>query len=347
MGASIDNTAVRSDLRALYGLAGSTPVVFLAPMSGVTDLPFRRIAARFGCDVVVTEMVASEALAEGNADMRLRLAGEGVSPHVVQLAGREPHWMAEAARMAAANGADVIDINMGCPAKRVTTGWSGAALMRDLDLAISLIRATVEAVPLPVTLKMRLGWDRASMNAPELARRAEAEGIRLITVHGRTRDQFYEGSADWEAIGSVRAATTLPLVANGDVQGFDDAEAILSASGAEGVMLGRGAQGRPWLPGAISRYFATGEREGGPEGPQLASLIVSHHQAMIEHYGLPKGIRAARKHLDWYLDAADLDGAIPSDLRRTILTSLDACEVQRLVPEAVAAASASHVRRAA
>jgi len=279
--------------------------VLLAPMSGVTDLPFRRIAAGFGADLVVTEMVASESFGKGDAEMSLRTAGEGMAPHMVQLAGREAHWMGEAARMAEANGADIIDINMGCPARRVTSGWSGAALMRDLDHALTLIEATVAAVTVPVTLKMRLGWDRASINAPELARRAEAAGVRLITVHGRTRDQFYEGRADWAAIRAVRAATALPLIANGDVGGFADADAMLAESGADGIMIGRGACGRPWLPAAVSRYFGTGERWDGPAGAALAELVVAHHESLVDHYGPVKGVLAARKHLSWYLDAYD------------------------------------------
>ncbi|WP_420875650.1 tRNA dihydrouridine synthase DusB [Prosthecomicrobium hirschii] len=312
----------------------ATPLVYLAPMSGVTDLPFRRIVARFGPARVVTEMVASESLATGDADMALRLAGAGMAPHIVQLAGREAHWMAEAARMAEANGADVIDINMGCPAKRVTTGWSGAALMRDLDLAIDLIRATVGAVAVPVTLKMRLGWDRRSINAPELARRAEAEGVRLITVHGRTRDQFYEGRADWPAIRAVVEAVTVPVVANGDVQSFEDADAILAQSGAAGVMIGRGAQGRPWFPAAVQRYLATGTREEGPRGAALGDLVAEHHAAMIDHYGPERGIRAARKHIAWYFEAAEAHLAVPAGLRTAILTSFDVEAVGRMLREA-------------
>lgn len=275
----------------------------LAPMSGVTDLPFRRIAHGFGANLVVTEMVASESFGKGDAEMALRSAGAGVSPHVVQLAGREPEWMREAAIMAEANGADIIDINMGCPARRVTTGWSGAALMRDLDHAMTLVEATVAAVSVPVTLKMRLGWDRASMNAPELARRAEAAGVQMVTVHGRTRDQFYEGHADWAAIRAVRASVSIPLIANGDVTSFEDADAILAASGADGVMIGRGACGRPWLPATVGRYLATGVRSEGPDGAALIDLVVAHHEALVAHYGPVKGVLAARKHLGWYLDA--------------------------------------------
>jgi nifR3 family TIM-barrel protein len=316
--------------------------VYLAPMSGITDLPFRRLAARFGCPLVVTEMVASESLAIGNPEMALKLAGEGMAPHIVQLAGREARWMTEAARMAEANGADVIDINMGCPAKRVTHGWSGAALMRDLGLAVELIRATVRAVALPVTLKMRLGWDAGSINAPELARRAEQEGVRLVTVHGRTRDQFYEGKADWTAIRQVRDAITIPLVANGDVQGFADADEILARSGADGVMIGRGAQGRPWLPGAVARHLAGEAVPEPPRGAALAALVLEHHAALLEHYGEPVGLRAARKHLGWYMAAAEAE--VPAALKAALMTSLDVAAIRRLIVDAFDRAPA---RRAA
>jgi tRNA-dihydrouridine synthase B len=310
--------------------------VFLAPMSGVTDLPFRRIAAQHGADVVVTEMVASESLTAGDDEMRLRMAGEGMSPHVVQLAGREAHWMAEAARMAEANGADIIDINMGCPAKRVTTGWSGAALMRDLDHALTLIEATVGAVSVPVTLKMRLGWDRGSINAPELARRAEDAGVQLVTVHGRTRDQFYEGSADWHAIRAVREATRLPLVANGDIESFEDALVILERSGADAVMIGRGAQGRPWFPGQVSRFLKGAAPEAGPDAVALGALVAGHYAAMLDHYGIPKGLRAARKHIAWYLDRFEAETGAETPLRAPLLTSTDPATVLALIREAFA-----------
>ena len=325
---------------ALGRFAFERPVV-LAPMSGITDLPFRRLATSFGTDMVVTEMVASESFGRGDAEMSLRSAGEGMAPHVVQLAGREPGWMAEAARMAEANGADVIDINMGCPAKRVTTGWSGAALMRDLDHAMTLVEATVGAVALPVTLKMRLGWDRASLNAPELARRAEAAGVRMVTVHGRTRDQFYEGEADWSAIRAVREATRLPLIANGDVTDFADADEILARSGADGLMIGRGACGRPWFPAAVSRYLAGDEVPSAPEGEALIRVVTEHHRALVAHYGPVKGILAARKHLGWYLDAAlamrDAAGAESeiTALRRALLSAATAEAVEPLIARAL------------
>ncbi|WP_068414607.1 tRNA dihydrouridine synthase DusB [Labrenzia sp. OB1] len=302
-------------------------------MSGVTDLPFRRLAARYGAGMVVSEMVASESFMRGDAETQMRAESQRKGLHVVQLAGREARWMGEAAKVIAGLGADVIDINMGCPAKKVTSGYSGSALMRDLDHALSLIDATVKAVEVPVSLKMRLGWDEQSINAPELARRAEAAGVQLITVHGRTRCQFYKGTADWEAIAAVRDAVSIPLIANGDCKIFEDAARMLSASRADGVMIGRGAYGRPWLPGHVSRFLATGERLPEPAGIDLADLVNEHYEAILSHYGQAQGLRIARKHLGWYMDAADGGDACSGALRKTLMTSSQPAQVMRLAAD--------------
>nr|WP_204339138.1 tRNA dihydrouridine synthase DusB [Rhizobium leguminosarum] len=302
--------------------------VVLAPMSGVTDMPFRELAWRFGAGLVVTEMVASRELVNDTAESWSRLSAAGFRPHMVQLAGREAHWMAEAAKIAADHGADIIDINMGCPAKKVIGGYSGSALMRDPDHAIGLIEATVKAVDIPVTLKMRLGWDENSINAPDIARRAEAAGVQLVTIHGRTRMQFYEGRADWDAIRAVREVISIPLIANGDVETAGDAQEILRRSGADAVMIGRGCQGRPWHAGVIS---------GAPEPlpPEIADIAIEHYRMMLDFYGEAVAIRHARKHLGWYLQrfAPDLSGAE----KAAIMTSRDPREVAARLYDALAA----------
>ncbi len=313
--------------------------VFLAPMSGVSDLPFRQLAWQAGAGMVVSEMVASAELCTRERGNLLRLKGDGLGTHVVQIAGREAKWMAEAARIAEGEGAHIIDINMGCPAKKVTGGLSGSALMRDLDHALTLIEATVAAVSSPVTLKMRLGWDDSTINAPELAARAEHAGIQMVTVHGRTRCQFYEGKADWHAIRAVKEAVSVPVVANGDVLNPDDAASILDASGADAVMVGRGSYGQPWLPGTI----AQGLRHGTSD--VIADYAVAHYEAMLTHYGEPTGIRHARKHLGWYLEMHGVD--ISTVERGSIMTENNPRQVARRLHAALCRTNAANMKRVA
>ncbi len=316
-----------------------TPPVLLAPMAGITDLPWRRLVASFGAGLVVSEMVASQEVVQAKPLARARAElGFGEQATSVQLAGREAYWMAEAARFVEGQGARVIDINMGCPAKRVTTGACGSALMKDLAHALNLIEAVVGAVKVPVTLKTRLGWDDGNLNAAELAQMAEAAGVRMITIHGRTRNQFYKGHANWTAIARVKQAVRIPVIANGDITDATSARAALVASSADGVMIGRGAQGAPWRLAQISHALYGTPAPKIPQGADLADMIAGHYEAMLSHYGADLGLRVARKHLGWYLESAGI-----ADQRGALMTAATPAATLRLIASAFNAAE----RRAA
>jgi tRNA-dihydrouridine synthase B len=307
------------------------PPVLLAPMAGITDLPFRTLVASFGAGLVVSEMVASVDMINARpGTLEKAELGLGVEGTAVQLAGREAAPMAEAARMVEGQGARVIDINMGCPAKKVTQGYSGSALMKTPDHALRLIEAVVNAVNVPVTLKTRLGWDDNMLNAPQIAARAEAAGITMITIHGRTRCQFYKGSADWAAIAGVKQAVSIPVIANGDIISTDAARQALAQSGADGVMIGRGAQGKPWLLAQVAHDLFGAPAPVIPQGADFARMVSDHYEAIIRFYGEVIGLRVARKHLGWYMDTSNT----PADLRRAGLAAVSPAEVHRLIPSA-------------
>ncbi|GLO74530.1 tRNA-dihydrouridine synthase [Phaeobacter italicus] len=314
------------------GTTSLTPPIALAPMAGITDRPFRDLVRGFGVGLMVSEMVASQEMVQAKPGVRERAElSADVENTAVQLAGRDAYWMAEAARQVEDRGAKVIDINMGCPAKKVTNGYSGSALLKTPDHALSLIEAVVGAVSVPVTLKTRLGWDDNSLNAADVARRAQNAGVQMVTIHGRTRCQFYKGSADWGAISEVKAALDVPLLANGDIIDTATAREALKRSGADGVMIGRGAQGKPWLLAQVAHDIWGSEAPRIPTGADLVRLVSDHYEAMLAFYGLDLGIRVARKHLGWYMDEA----ATPAPLRRDILTAKDPKDVLRLLPDAL------------
>ena len=311
--------------------------VFLAPLAGITDLPFRTLVSQFGAGLVVSEMVASQDMVQAKPSVQARAElGFGIENTAVQLAGHDAYWMAEAAKQIEANGARMIDINMGCPAKKVTSasgaGASGSALMKDLDHALRLIEAVANTVTVPVTLKTRLGWDDNSHNAPELARRAEEAGITLITIHGRTRCQFYKGHADWAAIRAVREAVRIPVIANGDITDAVQADRAMKLSGANGVMIGRGAQGRPWILAQVMHELFGTSAPDIPTGAAFVDMVSGHYQAMLSFYGTDLGLRVGRKHLGWYMDVVQADPV----LRRRVLTCRDAGEVLVLLTDALA-----------
>jgi tRNA-dihydrouridine synthase B len=298
-------------------------------MAGIADRPMRMLAARYGASLVVSEMIASNALAAGQHEMERKLRKSGELPHMVQLAGCETQWMRRGAEIAHAAGADIIDINFGCPAKRVTNGYAGSALMRVPDEAVRLVEAVVSATPLPVTVKMRLGWDDDNLNAADLARLVVDAGAQMITVHGRTRQQFYKGTARWHLVRPVVEAVGVPVVVNGDIADAATAREALAQSGAAAVMIGRGAQGQPWRVGQVADALAGRPIAAAPADHELAEIVEEHYEGVLDEYGVDVGVRAARKHLDWYLEAAGIAPA--RETRWALLNSAEPNDVRHMI----------------
>ncbi|OED47792.1 tRNA dihydrouridine synthase DusB [Rhodobacteraceae bacterium (ex Bugula neritina AB1)] len=314
------------------GTTSMSPPIALAPMAGITDRPFRDLVRSFGAGLMVSEMVASQEMVQAKPGVRERAELSADAENTaVQLAGRDEYWIAEAAKQVAGQGARIIDINMGCPAKKVTNGYSGSALLKTPDHALKLIEAVVGAVDVPVTLKTRLGWDDNCLNAADVARRACEAGVQMVTIHGRTRCQFYKGSADWAAIREVKNAVTVPLLANGDIVDTATARQALELSGADGVMIGRGAEGKPWLLAEVAHHLWGTPAPEIPQGDAFIEMVSDHYRAMLDFYGPDLGVRVARKHLGWYMDEAGTGSA----MRRAVLTEKNPADVLALLPEAL------------